>query len=59
MLREQRYIFAAAAPELLHTFYPILTGYILEVQLRDDTEPSGMHFNLQGFSLFLLNGNRK
>jgi hypothetical protein len=42
MLRSRKYSFPAADPELLHTFYPVLTSCILEVQLRDEDDTCGM-----------------
>lgn len=42
MLRSRKYSFPPADPELLHTFYPVLTSCILEVQLRDEDDVSGM-----------------
>ena len=41
MLREKQYKFPEPSHALLHVFYPILTGYILEVQLREADEADG------------------
>lgn len=41
MLRERQYAFPEAADHLLKTFYPILSTFILEVQLREPDETDG------------------
>lgn len=41
MLRERQYHFPGAADHLLKTFYPILSTFILEVQLREPEETDG------------------
>lgn len=46
MLRERQYCFPAASDQLLKTFYPILSTFILEVQLREPDETDGDSFSL-------------
>jgi len=41
MLRERRYHFPSASQDLLKTFYPILSTFILEVQLREPNDSEG------------------
>jgi hypothetical protein len=41
MLRERRYQFPQASQDLLKTFYPILSTFILEVQLREPNDTDG------------------
>ena len=47
MLRTRRFSFPAADPELLHSFYPFIMNFMLEVQIQDLSEPDGDVF-LQG-----------
>ena len=42
MLRERRYHFPEVSNDLLKTFYPILSSFILEVQLREPNETDGI-----------------
>lgn len=42
MLREEEYSLPKPADHLISTFYPILSTYILEVQLRDADETDGI-----------------
>ena len=44
MLRTRRFSFPAADPELLHSFYPFLMNFMLEVQIQDLNEPDGDAF---------------
>ena len=55
MLRERRYAFPAASQDLLKTFYPILSTFILEVQLREpnDTDGDAPSPRIQSFLLTL------
>ena len=39
MLRSRRFSFPAADPELLHSFYPLIMNFMLEVQIQDPNEP--------------------
>ena len=39
MLRSRRFSFPAADPELLHSFYPLIMNFMLEVQIQDLNEP--------------------
>ena len=41
MLRARRFCFPAANPELLHSFYPLIMNFMLEVQMQDLAEPDG------------------
>lgn len=41
MLRARRFNFPAADPELLHSFYPLIMNFMLEVQMQDLSEPDG------------------
>ena len=41
MLRARRFSFPAADPELLHSFYPLIMNFMLEVQIQDLSEPDG------------------
>ena len=41
MLRGRRFSFPAADPELLHSFYPLIMNFMLEVQMKDGPEPDG------------------
>lgn len=41
MLRSRRFSFPAADHELLHSFYPALMNFMLEVQIQDPDEPDG------------------
>ena len=41
MLRSRRFSFPAADPELLHSFYPLIMNFMLEVQIQDPNEPDG------------------
>ena len=41
MLREEEYTFPKPADQLISTFYPILSTFILEVQMRDADETIG------------------
>ena len=45
MLRTRRFSFPAADPELLHSFYPFIMNFILEVQIKDLNEPDGDAFS--------------
>ena len=42
-LRARRYAFPAPDPQLLRGFYPLLSGCMLEVQLRDEDDPARAH----------------
>jgi hypothetical protein len=41
MLRTRRFSFPAADLELLHSFYPFIMNFMLEVQIQDPNEPDG------------------
>ena len=41
MLRTRRFSFPAADLELLHSFYPFIMNFMLEVQIQDLNEPDG------------------
>lgn len=41
MLRERKYQFPEVSNDLLKTFYPILSSFILEVQLREPNDTDG------------------
>ena len=41
MLRSRRFSFPAADPELLHSFYPLIMNFMLEVQIQDPNESDG------------------
>lgn len=45
MLREEEFVMPKPADQLISTFYPILSTYILEVQLRDADETDGEILN--------------
>ena len=42
MLRERKYQFPEVSNDLLKTFYPILSSFILEVQLREPNDTDGI-----------------
>ena len=39
MLREKHFSFPAVSPHLMHDFYPLLTGCVLDSLVREDDEP--------------------
>lgn len=54
MLRERKYHFPEVSSDLLKTFYPILSSFILEVQLREPNETDGRAIILRCLSLIVL-----
>lgn len=59
MLRNRKFSFPAADKELLHSFYPLVMNFMLEVQIQDLNEPDGMlqsipHVLLHAFSQNLI-----
>lgn len=41
MLRERQYVFPEVSDDLLKNFYPILSAFILDVQMREPNETDG------------------
>ena len=54
MLRHKHYKFPEASEDLLTTFYPILLGFIMDVQMRDTAAPAGIFPPIHQFQIEIL-----